>query len=153
MAVDVRRRTNVAVAGQLRCHGKRHARFQQGSHERPVGGEDEAVRAITVRALTRAGYRVLVADSGETALDLARAHEGPIHLLVTDVVMQGMSGLALAEALREIRPEVRTLFVSGYTENTIVHHGVLEPGVEFLPKPFTPAALVGRVRGVLGPPS
>jgi DNA-binding response OmpR family regulator len=83
------------------------------------------------------------------ALHLAAAHQGTIDLLVTDVVMLDMSGLQLADELRRTRPGIRTLFVSGYTENTIVHHGVLEPDVSFLPKPFTPAALIRRVREVL----
>jgi CheY-like chemotaxis protein len=117
-----------------------------------VAEDDEAVRGITVLALSRAGYQVLAAEGGETALELARGHAGPIHLLVTDVVMTGMTGRQLAQELAELRPEMRTLFVSGYAENTIVHHGVLDPHVAFLPKPFTPTALVRKVREMLAGP-
>jgi two-component system cell cycle sensor histidine kinase/response regulator CckA len=117
--------------------------------------DDESVRGIAVMTLTRQGYRVLPADSGLTALALAGAHEGSIDLLLTDVVMGGMSGLDLAEQLRRTRPEVRTLFVSGYTENTILHHGVVNAEISFLPKPFTPAALIRKVGEVMAghPPS
>jgi CheY-like chemotaxis protein len=112
--------------------------------------DDEAVRGIAVLALSRAGYEVLAADGGPMALELARRHPGTIHLLVTDVVMRGMGGRQLAEELRGVRPGTPTLFVSGYTENAIVHHGVLDPEMAFLPKPFTPTALVRKVREVLG---
>jgi signal transduction histidine kinase len=115
-----------------------------------VAEDDEAVRGITVLALSRAGYEVLAAEGGVAALELARRHAGPIHLLVTDVVMPGISGQQLAQELAQLRPEIRTLYVSGYAENTIVHHGVLDADVAFLPKPFTPTALVRKVREVLG---
>jgi CheY-like chemotaxis protein len=111
--------------------------------------DDESVRGIAVTTLVRAGYRVLSADNGLTALAVSKAHHGPIDLLLTDVVMGGMSGRDLSSQLRATRPETRTLYVSGYTENTIVHHGVLEPGIDFLPKPFTPRALVRKVAEVL----
>ncbi len=113
--------------------------------------DDDAVRGIAVLALSRAGYNVLAADSGTMALQLAAEHAGAIHLLVTDVVMREMSGRQVAEELGRFRPDVRVLYMSGYTENTIVHHGVLRPDIEFLPKPFTPTALVSKVREVLGP--
>ncbi len=83
------------------------------------------------------------------ALKLAGAHRGTISLLVTDVIMPHMSGQKLATELVEHRPELRVLFVSGYTENTIAHHGVLDPDVAFLPKPYTPTDLLQRVREVL----
>jgi signal transduction histidine kinase/CheY-like chemotaxis protein len=114
--------------------------------------DDEAVRGVTVLALSRAGFRVLAAEDGPGAIELALGHSGPIHLLVTDVVMKGMSGQQLAEELARVRPGTPTLFVSGYAENTIVHHGVLDADVSFLPKPFTPTALVRKVREVLGSP-
>jgi signal transduction histidine kinase len=114
--------------------------------------DDEAVRSVAVLALSRAGFHVLAADGGPMAIDLAGRHAGAIHLLVTDVVMREMSGLELAEELRRRRPGIPTLFVSGYTENTIVHHGVLDPDVAFLPKPFTPTALIRKVREILGTP-
>jgi two-component system cell cycle sensor histidine kinase/response regulator CckA len=111
--------------------------------------DDDSVRDIAVLALSGAGYEVLAAESGPAALRSAQSHDGPIHLLVTDVVMGEMSGRELAQELGRLRPETRTLFVSGYAENTIVHHGVLDADVAFLAKPFTPAALVRKVRDVL----
>jgi CheY-like chemotaxis protein len=112
--------------------------------------EDEAaVRDIAVMALRRHGYHVLVAAGGTEALRLAREHRGPIHLLITDVVMPGMSGRDLADELTLDRPLTRTLYVSGYTANSIVDHGVLEPGIAFLPKPFTPVVLARKVREVI----
>jgi CheY-like chemotaxis protein len=75
-----------------------------------------------------------------------------IHLVVADVIMPGMSGRTLADQVVERRPETKILFCSGYAENAIVHHGVLAPGVEFLQKPFTPVALIERVRSLLGKP-
>jgi two-component system cell cycle sensor histidine kinase/response regulator CckA len=124
----------------------------EGTETILLAEDDEAVRGVTVRALSRAGFQVLAAEDGRTAIELARRHSGPIHLLITDVVMRGMSGRQLAEAMGKVRPGTPTLFVSGYAENTIVHHGVLDAEVSFLPKPFTPTALVRKVREVLGTP-
>jgi signal transduction histidine kinase/CheY-like chemotaxis protein len=114
-----------------------------------VAEDEETVRGIAVLALSRAGYEVLAADSGPMAIEVASAHPGPINLLVADVVLGPMSGLQLSKELTRLRPGIRTLFVSGYAENTIVHHGVLDPQVAFLPKPFTPGALVRKVGEVL----
>jgi len=111
--------------------------------------DDAAVRALSGRALAEAGYRVLVAATPAEAVEVSASTPDPIHLLVTDVVMAGMSGMALASAIAAQRPETKILYVSGYTENTIVRHGVLEPGVHFLSKPFTPSKLCERVRAVL----
>jgi CheY-like chemotaxis protein len=112
--------------------------------------EDEAaVRAVARQALQRHGYTVLEAQSGEAALDLAQRHSGRIHLLLTDVIMPGMSGRALALRLVPMRPDVRIIYMSGYTDDAITRHGVLEPGVTYVQKPFTPDALVRKVREVL----
>ncbi|MGH7714240.1 MAG: response regulator, partial [Gemmatimonadaceae bacterium] len=99
--------------------------------------------------LHRCGYHVLEATDGESALALGAEHKGPIHLLLTDVVMPRMGGRALAEHFAKLRPDARVLFVSGYTDDAIAHHGVLEPGVNYLEKPFTPETLARSVRGVL----
>ena len=110
--------------------------------------DDPIVRRVTVRGLQRMGYTVLEAGSGPEALEIAD-RESPIDLLLTDVVMPKMSGRELAERLREIQPGTLVLFASGYTANAIVHHGVLDAGIEFLPKPFSIAVLNARIRQLL----
>ncbi len=111
--------------------------------------DDEILRPLTKGLLAKLGYTVLEAESAEQALAVAGARQGPIHLLVADVVMPGASGRELARRLAQSRPETRVLYVSGYTDDAIVHHGMLEPGLKFLQKPFTPAALARKVREVL----
>ncbi len=112
--------------------------------------EDQAeVRALIRKVLESRGYRVLVAATGANALPMAEEYTGDIHLLVTDVIMPGMTGRDVAEQLVHRRPRLRVLYMSGYTDNAIVHRGVLEPGVAFLQKPFTPDALARKVREVL----
>jgi CheY-like chemotaxis protein len=114
--------------------------------------DDELVRGIARMILRQAGYTVLDAGGGEEALDVCRRHGGAIHLVLTDVVMPGMSGRAVADRLNELRPGIGVLFMSGYTEEAVVHHGVLHEGVNFLEKPFTPDSLTRKVREVLGAP-
>jgi DNA-binding response OmpR family regulator len=114
-----------------------------------VAEDDQQVRHMVGKVLLRAGFEVLSAAHPEDALALSAKHDGPIDLLLTDVVMPKLSGTALAEKLRETRPELRVLFTSGYTENTIVHHGVLDEGVNFLPKPVTPGRLLEAISAVL----
>jgi signal transduction histidine kinase len=114
-----------------------------------IAEDDEILRRLTKGLLEKAGYRVLDAENATVALAAARAHPGPIHLLLADVVMPGGSGRELARQLAEFRPDTKVLYVSGYTDDAIVHHGMLEPGLDFLPKPFTPAALARKVRDVL----
>jgi two-component system cell cycle sensor histidine kinase/response regulator CckA len=112
--------------------------------------EDDAIlRPLARQLLEKLGYTVLEGEDAETALAAAAAHKGPIHLLVADVVMPGPSGRELARRLAEVRPETKVLYVSGYTDDAIVHHGMLEPGLNFLQKPFTPAVLARKVRDVL----
>ena len=108
-----------------------------------------AVRAVTKQVLERQGYTVLEAEDGEAALRLAHAHRGPIHLLLTDVVMPQLSGRELAERLAPLRPETRILYASGYTDDSVVRHGVLESGTAYLQKPFSPESLARKVREVL----
>jgi two-component system, cell cycle sensor histidine kinase and response regulator CckA len=106
------------------------------------------VRKLATRILTAGGYRVLAAQSGAEAEHLAREHLGSIHLLLTDVVMPGMSGRELSERLSGETP-IRVLYMSGYTDDAVVRHGVLEEGVKFIQKPFTPRGLLAKVREVL----
>jgi two-component system cell cycle sensor histidine kinase/response regulator CckA len=116
--------------------------------------EDEnAVRMLTRKILERYGYSVLEAGDGEAALEMARNHSKTIHLLLTDVVMPDVSGPDLAVRVRQIRPDVKVLFMSGYTDDAVVRHGILADGVHFLQKPFTPEALGRKVRGALDAPS
>ena len=112
--------------------------------------EDAAsVRMVTRQVLERFGYVVLEAPNGDTALHLAAKHHGPIHLLLTDVVMPGLSGRELAEQLSQLRPDMKVLYASGYADHAIVHHGILDSGIAYLQKPFTPETLARRVRQVL----
>ena len=111
--------------------------------------DQEDVRRLTRRVLEREGYVVLAAASGDEALDLARGHQGTIDLLLSDVVMPGMSGRQVAEQLGLLRQGTKVLFMSGYTDNVIAQRGVLDPGYAFLSKPFTPDALSRKVRQVL----
>jgi len=111
--------------------------------------DDQMVRHSTRRMLEAHGYRVLVAESGAEALMLVEQHVEPIHLVVTDVVMPGMNGREVVDRLRARRPDVKALYLSGYTDEAIVHHGIIESGIPFLQKPFTLEALGRKVREVL----
>ena len=124
-------------------------RLRSGSETILVAEDDDRVREMVARSLAEAGYEVLVASHGGEALAMATERKTPIHLLVTDVVMPVMNGRELSERMAEIHPEARTLFTSGYTENIIARHGVLEEGTEFLCKPYTLDALAEHVRGAL----
>jgi two-component system cell cycle sensor histidine kinase/response regulator CckA len=115
--------------------------------------EDQAeVRAVVRAVLTRYGYTVLEAAHGEDALRILGEYADPIHMVLTDVVMPSISGRELVEQLRRQHPSMKVLYTSGYTDDAIVRHGVLEPGVAFIQKPFTPTALLAKVREVLDTP-
>ncbi len=115
--------------------------------------EDEpSFRALTRELLEQSGYTVLESEDVQHALRIAEQHEGTIHLLLTDVVMPRMNGRALARAVQEFRPDIRVLYMSGYTDNVIVHQGILDPGTPFLQKSFTPGKLARKVREVLDLP-
>ena len=112
--------------------------------------EDEAVvRSLVAEILESSGYTVLQAADGPSALELLRRHAGDVELLVTDVVMPGMSGREVAQAVTSMRPGTHVLYTSGYTDSAIGHHGVLEPGIAFLQKPFSADDLTRKVRSLL----
>jgi two-component system cell cycle sensor histidine kinase/response regulator CckA len=112
--------------------------------------DDERVRDLTRRILQDQGYTVLEARDGQEALAVSAAHPGDIHLLLTDIVMPGMSGRVVAERLSQTRPRLKVLFTSGYTDDeTILRHGVPLTDVALLQKPFGAAALTGKVRQAL----
>jgi PAS domain S-box-containing protein len=114
--------------------------------------DEEMVRNMTREILQESGYRVLEAAHGHEALHVAEQHDGPIHLMLSDVVMPQMSGRELAEQLSPRRAEMKVLYMSGYTDDAIVHHGVLDEGMAFIEKPFTPSALTRKLREVLSAP-
>jgi two-component system, cell cycle sensor histidine kinase and response regulator CckA len=111
--------------------------------------DEDGVRNFILDLLRYAGYSVREAINGQEALEVCRRTAGPIDLVITDVVMPTMSGRELSTALAELRPETKVLFMSGYTDNAIVHHGMLDQGVHFIAKPFTPAALARKIRDIL----
>ena len=113
--------------------------------------EDEPqVRNLAALVLRGRGYEVLEASSGDEALLIAKRYAGKIHLLLTDVVMPQMSGKELSEQIKNTRVDIKVLFASGYTDDAVLHHGVLEAEMEFIQKPFTPNTLANKVREVLG---
>lgn len=112
--------------------------------------DEEAVRTMAVVALQHYGYAPLAAADGEEALRMLRHHAGTVDIMVTDVVMPGMSGTELAEDARRIRPSMKVMFVSGYTDDAVVRHGLLRADVAFLQKPYTPVILARKLRQVLG---
>jgi two-component system cell cycle sensor histidine kinase/response regulator CckA len=111
--------------------------------------DEESLLNLVSEILKDAGYNVLAAQGPKEALRVLLEHRDGIHLLLTDVVMPGMSGRGLADKVAAERPGIRVLYMSGYTDNAIVHHGVLDSGVVFIQKPFTPDALIKKVRDVL----
>jgi CheY-like chemotaxis protein len=111
--------------------------------------DEEALRQVTQRIFTRNGYRVITAPDGPAALEIARAHPGEIHLLVTDVVMPQMLGKEVAERMRAIKPGIKVLFMSGYARPVLASQGSLEPNVVLLEKPFSEAELLSQAGKVL----
>jgi CheY-like chemotaxis protein len=123
--------------------------LHQGNATILIVEDEDIVRAIAVSTLELSGYEILDAASGEEALLICKQHHGPIHLLLTDVVMPRMSGKEVAERLSKLRPDMKVLFMSGYTTDAVVHHGILDVGTAFIEKPFTPEELAQKVREVL----
>jgi len=128
---------------------QQRARPAHGTETVLVAEDEAPVRTVARQVLERHGYTVLEAPSAEAALDIVARYSGPVHLLLTDVIMPGMSGPDLAKRLAALRPEVRVVYMSGYTDDAIVRHGMLEPGVVYVQKPFTPDALARKIREVL----
>jgi len=125
--------------------------------EAPTGNEmevillvedEERVRHLTADTLREIGYSVILAESGRTALRKLEEHP-EISLLFTDIVMPEMSGRALADAAAKIRPRLKVLYTTGFTRNAVVHNGILDPGVNFIAKPFTLEQIAAKIRGVL----
>jgi two-component system, cell cycle sensor histidine kinase and response regulator CckA len=110
---------------------------------------ESAIRHLLQVALRRNGYTVLAAESGREALQLVRNHAGPLHLMITDVMMPDMDGPELVRQLSTIRPDTRTLFMSGYMDDTLGERGILTTNANFIQKPFSPRAIAQRVREIL----
>ncbi len=125
------------------------AKVLTGSETILIVEDDEQVRKLAVRSLKWYGYSTLAASNGEKAIEVAGKHSEPIHLLLTDVVMPGISSKEMVKRLKSSRPEMKVLYMSGYTDNAIIHHEVLDPSTGFLSKPFRREALGRKVRKVL----
>jgi two-component system, cell cycle sensor histidine kinase and response regulator CckA len=122
----------------------------RGGGEVILVAEDEPlVRGLAARGLRRAGYHVLEALTSPEAARLCEQHDGPIHLLLTDVIMPQLSGPALAKQAQKVRAGLKVLFMSGHTDDAVLRRGIRDDGVPFLPKPFTLEALARKVREVL----
>ncbi len=140
-----------AVVEQVTIHqsGEHLARHLHGNETILIAEDEDAVRSIAVAALRRWGYSVLAAARGDEALAISRSHNGPVHLLLTDVIMPGMNGRELAEVLKTERPEMRVLYTSGYTDDAELLRGIRIDDLPFAQKPFTASELVHRVRDTL----
>ena len=132
--------------------GKKRAKVSDeisGSETVLIVEDNDALRKLAKNALRKYGYKILEAENGEKALNVSETHEGPIHLLLTDVVMPRMSGTDLSEKLQSIRPETRVIYMSGYTADAIVRNGILRQDINFIEKPFSLESLGKKVRQVL----
>ena len=134
--------------------GKSETQIPERGSETILLVEDEkGVRELAREYLASSGYTVIEAEDGHTALELAAMHVGPIHLLLTDVVMPGISGRELAERVSQIRPGIKIIYMSGYTDQAVVHHGILRNDAVLLQKPFTLMTLAGKLREMLAVPT
>jgi two-component system, cell cycle sensor histidine kinase and response regulator CckA len=135
----------VAQVGQ----GTKHSKSPEGSETVLVVEDEESVRSLVCKTLATQGYNVLEADGPLEAATTIKCYAQPIRLLLTDVVMPQMSGKVLAERMAAQRPEIKVLYMSGYTDDAVVRHGILEANTFFLQKPFTSSTLAQKVRDVL----
>jgi CheY-like chemotaxis protein len=139
---------SVATVG----NGDKRSDVPQGMEMILLAEDEDQVRRMTRGILEMNGYRVLDATNGQEALSIFRKHNGQIDLVLTDAVMPLMSGRELTETLHTLSPDIKVLFMSGYTNDAIVRHGLLDQTIAFLEKPFTPDALLRKVRDVLDAP-
>jgi len=123
--------------------------FPRGNEVVLLVEDEKGVRDLAREYLELSGYSVIEAEDGYTALELTAMHAGPIHLLMTDVVMPGISGRELADRVRNIRPEIKVLYMSGYTDQAVVHHGILDGDAVLLQKPFSMSTLASKLREIL----
>ena len=114
-----------------------------------VADDEASIRKLVCDTIEPLGYKIIEAANGEEALELIQKNEGKINLLITDVIMPKMTGKKLAEAVYAEYPEIKVLYMSGYTDNVIAHQGVLAPNIEFINKPLVPSLLTKKIREVL----
>ncbi len=137
------------VPQHLNIEKSKDASMPKGDETILLVEDEKIVRDLAAKLLKRLNYNVLYASNGEEALEIARNHEGVIDLMITDVVMPGMNGRELADHLLQVRPEIKVLFCSGYTENAIAHHGIIDRGLNFIGKPYSSNDLAKKIRQLL----
>ena len=140
-----------AAPGKEQAEGK--IELQRGTETILLVDDEETLRRLSERFLRAAGYTVISAADGLAAIAAAESYGKPVDLLLTDVVMPGMNGRELARRLADARLAARTLYMSGYTDEAVIKHGVLEPGIAFIYKPFSVEALAAKVREALDGPA
>ena len=122
---------------------------KSGTETLVVAEDDVGVRELVSNILEKHGYSVITADTNEKLIEVLNDHDGVIHMLLTDVIMPDMNGKELFERLKPIYPEMKVIYMSGYTGDIIAHHGILDDGVYFIQKPFTMSMLTDKIRDVL----
>ena len=139
----------ITAAAESSTRQDQFGKMPTGTETVLVVEDDLLVRELTTDTLSLLGYRVLNAANGQKALDLVEEYQQEIHLLLTDIVMPKMNGRVLAERLIQLRPGMKVIFVSGYTDDTMIHHDMFDSEVAFLTKPFSPVQLMQKVREIL----